>query len=128
MRAVDTNVLLRLLVRDDEKQVGAAEEFIGNGAWVSHLVLAETTWVLDALYERSTEQIAAALDMLLNHGRLSVQDADVVSAATENFRARPTLGFSDCLRLEIARKAGHLPFGTFDRNLAKLDGAVRLRQ
>jgi predicted nucleic acid-binding protein len=36
------------------------------------------------------------------------------------------LGFSDCLVLEIARKAGHLPLGTFDRNLSKLDGAQKL--
>jgi predicted nucleic acid-binding protein len=36
------------------------------------------------------------------------------------------LGFSDCLILEAARKAGHLPVGTFDRDLSKLDGAERL--
>jgi predicted nucleic-acid-binding protein len=128
MRAVDTNVCVRLVMRDDANQVRAAEEFIGSGAWVSHLVLTETIWVLDAVYERSAEQIATALDMLLNHEHLTVQDADVVSAATENFRERPALGFSDCLVLEIARKAGHLPLSTFDRNLAKLNGAVRLRQ
>jgi predicted nucleic-acid-binding protein len=127
MRAVDTNVLVRLVVRDDEKQVRAAEAFIVGGAWVSHLVLAETTWVLDAVYERTAEQIAAAIDMLLNHEHLTMQDADVVTAAIENFRKRPGLGFSDCLVLEIARKAGHLPLGTFDRDLAKLDGAVRLQ-
>ncbi len=128
MRAVDTNVLVRLVVRDDADQVRAAEEFIASGAWVSHLVLAETTWVLDAVYDRSTDQVATAIDMLLNHERLTVQDADVVAAATENFRKRPALGFSDCLVLEVARKAGHLPLGTFDRDLAKLDGAVRLHQ
>src|SRR5579883_1478145 len=128
MRAIDTNVLVRLVVRDDADQVHAAEEFIASGAWVSHLVLAETTWVLDAVYNRSAEQIATAIDMLLNHEHLTVQDADVVAAATENFRKRPALGFSDCLVLEIARKAGHLPLGTFDRDLAKLDGAVLLKQ
>lgn len=127
MRAVDTNVLVRLVVRDDADQARAAEEFIASGAWVSHLVLAETTWVLDAVYERTVEQIATAIDMLLNHQHLTVQDADVVAAATENFRKRPALGFSDCLVVEIARKAGHLPLGTFDRTLAKLDVAVRLR-
>jgi predicted nucleic-acid-binding protein len=127
MRAVDTNVLVRLVVRDDERQVRAAEALIVGGAWVSHLVLAETIWVLDAVYERTAEQIAAAIDMLLNHEHLTMQDADVVTAAIENFRKRPGLGFSDCLVLEIARKAGHLPLGTFDRDLAKLDGAVRLQ-
>lgn len=126
MHAVDTNVLVRLVVRDDADQVRAAEDFIASGAWVSHLVLAETTWVLDAVYDRSVEQIAAAIDMLLNHEHLTVQDADVVAAATKNFRKRPALGFSDCLVLEIARKAGHLPLGTFDRDLAKLNGAMRL--
>ena len=126
MRAVDTNVLVRLVVRDDANQVRAAEEFVANGAWVSHLVLAETTWVLDAVYDRSMDQIASAIDMLLNHEHLTVQDADVVAAAIENFKKRPALGFSDCLVLEIARKAGHLPLGTFDRDLAKLDAAVRL--
>ena len=128
MRAVDTNVLVRLVVRDDADLVRAGEEFIASGAWVSHLVLTETLWVLDAVYERTPEQIATAVDMLLNHQQLTVQDHDVVAAAIASYRKRPSLGFSDCLALEIARKAGHLPLGTFDRELAKLDDAVRLRQ
>ena len=127
MRAVDTNVVVRLIVRDDPEHVRAAQEFTASGAWVSHLVLAETTWVLDAVYERSAEQIATAIDMLLNHKDLTLQDADVVTAALDQFRKRPVLGFSDCLVLEIARKAGHLPLGTFDRNLAKLDGVQLLQ-
>jgi predicted nucleic-acid-binding protein len=127
MHAVDTNILVRLVVRDDPRQVGAAESFSSRGAWVSHLVLAETAWVLDAVYERTPEQIAAAVDMLLNHEHLTIQDAEVVSNALEHFRKRPTLGFADCLVLEIARKAGHLPLGTFDRGLAKLDGTERLQ-
>jgi predicted nucleic-acid-binding protein len=126
MHAVDTNVLVRLIVRDEAKQVRAAEEFTSNGAWVSHLALAETAWVLDAVYGRTPGQIALALDMLLNHKDLTVQDADVVTAALKRFRGHPMLGFSDCLLVEIARKAGHLPVGTFDRDLAKLDGARRI--
>ena len=127
MRAVDTNVLVRLVVRDNADQVRVAEAFVASGAWVSHLVLAETMWVLDAVYERTPEQIATAADMLLNHEQISVQDADVVSAAIESFRKRPSLSFSDCLVLEIARKVGNLPLGTFDRELAKLDDALRLQ-
>lgn len=123
MRAVDTNLLVRLLVRDDAAQVAAAESFIENGAWVSHLVLAETLWVLDAVYERKPKQIARAIELLLSHTQLTLQDADVIVSALDRFRARPSLGFSDCLVLEIARKAGHLPLGTFDKGLAKVDGA-----
>jgi predicted nucleic-acid-binding protein len=126
MRAVDTNVLVRLVTRDDARQVAAAERFVERGAWVSHLVLAEATWVLTSVYERGPADIATAVDMLLNHEHLTLQDPDAVAAAVEDFRGRPALGFSDCLVLAIARKAGHLPLGTFDRTLAKLAGTHRL--
>ena len=127
MRAVDTNLLVRLVVRDDPVQVRTAEDFIAGGAWVSHLVLAETIWVLDAVYELTAEQVGRAVDMLLNHKEITLQDGEVVTAALEQFRERPTLGFSDCMVVEIARKAGHLPLGTFDRNFAKIDGVQRLK-
>jgi len=126
MRAVDTNVLVRLLARDDAKQVSAAEKFVAKGAWVPHLALAEATWVLDSVYGLGAEEVAAAIGMLLGHKDLAVQDADVVDAALGTFRKRPALGFSDCLLLEVARKAGNLPLGTFDRDLGKLEGAERL--
>jgi predicted nucleic-acid-binding protein len=126
VRAVDTNVLVRLVTRDDVRQVAAAERFVERGAWVSHLVLAEATWVLTSVYERGPIDIATAVDMLLNHQHLTLQDPDAVAAAVEDFRLRPALGFSDCLVLAIARKAGHLPVGTFDRSLAKLPGTHRL--
>ena len=126
MRAIDTNVLVRLIARDDPAQVAGAERFVEKGAWVSHLALAEMVWVLDAVYARTAEQVAVAVEFLLNHTELSLQDPDVVAAALGAFSARPALGFSDCLLLEIARRAGHLPLGTFDRNLGRLDGTQQL--
>ena len=126
MRAVDTNVLVRLVTRDDARQVAAAEAFVASGAWVSHLALAEATWVLAAVYELEAPAIATALEMLLNHKHVTLQESEVVASALETFRKRPALGFSDCLMLEVARKAGHLPLGTFDRMLGKLEGAERL--
>jgi len=127
MLAIDTNILVRLVVRDDSDQVEAAEQFIRKGAWISHLVLAETLWVLDSVYELSRAQIATAVDMLLNHQELTLQDAEVVASALIHFRSRSTVDFSDCLVLAIARKAGHLPVGTFDRNFAKFSDVQRLR-
>jgi len=126
LRAVDTNVLVRLVTRDDAKQLAAAEEFVANGALVSSLVLAEAACVLETVYERRPPEIAAAVEMFLNHKNLLVQDAEAAAGALQSFRKRPALGFSDCLMLEIARKAGHLPLGTFDRNLARLEGAEKL--
>jgi predicted nucleic-acid-binding protein len=73
-------------------------------------------------------EIATAIDMLLHEHTLTIQDSDVVEMALEHYRRKPSLGFSDCLILEIARKAGHLPLGTFDRNLSRLEGAERLGQ
>jgi predicted nucleic-acid-binding protein len=73
MRAIDTNVLVRLLVRDAPRQLDVAETFIAKGAWVSQVVLMETLWVLDAVYERSAEQIGAAVERLLAHADLTLQ-------------------------------------------------------
>jgi predicted nucleic-acid-binding protein len=126
MRAVDTNVVVRILARDDQRQAAAADEYVAGGAWVSHLVLAETVWVLDAVHERSREQIANAVDLLLRHESLTLQEADVVAWALDEYRARPAVGFSDCLVLSIARRAGHVPLGTFDRRLATRDGVERI--
>ena len=126
MHTVDTNVLVRLLTRDDARQAAAADAFVARGAWVPHLVLVETVWVLTSVYDLQPRAIATALEMLLDHATLVLQDADAVAAALAHFRKRPALGFSDCLVLELARKAGHLPLGTFDRELAKLEDVERL--
>ena len=77
-------------------------------------------------YELGSDQIATAVEMLLNHQHLTIQEADVVATALENFRKRPTVSFTDNLIVEIARKSGHVPVGTFDRDLAKLEGTERL--
>jgi predicted nucleic-acid-binding protein len=127
MLAVDTNVLVRLIARDEPTQVRVAEEFVSKGAWISHLVLAETVWVLDSVYGLSRDKLTVAVEMLLNHRELTLQDSDVVSEALENYRKRTAVDFSDCLVLGIAKKAGHMPIGTFDRDFAKMEGVQRLR-
>jgi predicted nucleic-acid-binding protein len=126
MRAVDTNVLVRLLTQDVARQTTAARVWVDEGVWVSTLALAETVWVLSAAYGRGPSEIASAIEALLDHKDLTLQDADVVLAALMRFRERPSVSYSDCLLLELARKAGHLPLGTFDRSLSKLDGVQRI--
>jgi predicted nucleic-acid-binding protein len=127
MRAVDTNVLVRLVTRDDAAQVAAAEAFVARGAWVSQLVLMEAVWVLDSVYELNAEQLITAVDMLLEHKDLTIDGADSVRDALQQYRKKKSsVSFSDCLVLEAARRAGHLPLGTFDRGFSKLPGAERL--
>jgi predicted nucleic-acid-binding protein len=72
----------------------------------------EATWVLTAVYELTHAQISTAIDMLLHHKDLTIQESDTVAAALEQYRSRPEPGFSNCLILEVARKAGYLPLGT----------------
>jgi predicted nucleic-acid-binding protein len=126
MRAIDTNVLVRLIARDDARQTAAAEAFVAKGGWVSLLALAETIWVLATVYDLNPEDQARAIEMLLDHRQLVLHEQESVAAALGLFRAKPSLGFSDCLMIELARRSGHLPLGTFDRNLGKIDGAQKL--
>ena len=126
MRALDTNVLVRLIVRDDPDQVARAEAFVESGAWVSLIVLAEAVWVLQSAYELDRERVATVVSMLLDHDRLTLQDEDVVRRAHETFGRERSAGFSDCLIVETARKAGRRPVGTFDRRLARVEGTERL--
>jgi predicted nucleic-acid-binding protein len=128
MHAIDTNVLVRLLTGDDAKQVASAEAFLGRvgHAWVSHIVLVEVIWVLESVYERDRGQIASALTTLLDHRSFVLQDADVVQAAFDLFKSKRSPGFSECLVLETARRAGHLPLATFDRALGAVEGAEKI--
>jgi len=126
MNSADTNVLVRLIARDDPHQTASAEGFVKTGVWVSVLALAEAVWVFESFYKRTPRELAETIEMLLFNNNVVLEDSDAVRAALELFRARPSLGFTDCLILELARKSGHLPLGTFDRNLAKLDGAQKL--
>jgi predicted nucleic-acid-binding protein len=126
MAAIDTNVLVRLIAVDDPRQVAIAEAFVTRGAWVSHVVLAETIWVLTSVYGSSPEAIGETVELLLAHKEVTLQEPDVVTGALNRFRATSGVEFADCLILEIARKAGHLPLGTFDKTLARIDGTARL--
>ena len=82
--------------------------------------------MLTAVYDRTDQQIIHAIDLLLSHENLVIQDADVVAAALLHYKKKPALGFSDCLVLEIARKTGNTPLGRFDKAMAKVSGVHKL--
>jgi len=126
MRALDTNVLVRLIVRDEPLQTASAEAFVESGAWVSLVALVETIWVLKSTYGLTSAALIATLESVLDNDRLILQEPAAVMAALDECRRQPALGFPDCLILELARKAGHLPLGTFDRRLGRVEGAQKL--
>ena len=125
-RAADTNVIVRLIARDDARQLALALASAASGLWVSHVVLLEVVWVLESVYGRAQADIAIAIELLLNHPDITIQDPDVVRAAVDQLRRHRGIDFTDCLILEVARKAGQVPLITFDRALGKLDGVERL--
>jgi predicted nucleic-acid-binding protein len=93
---------------------------------VSHVVLVEVAWVLESVYGLERARIAAALQLLLEQEHLVVQEPETAAAALDNYRDGGGSDLADCMILELARRNGHLPLGTFDRKLAKLDGAERI--
>lgn len=128
MRAVDTNILVRALTGDDPVQSPAAEAFIQANApvWVSHVALVETVWVLDSVYDCGKPQLIEALKRIIDNKELALEEPTVVRSALARYQSKGKIHFEDCMILEIARKAGHLPLATFDKALGKSDGAQTL--
>src|SRR2546423_14266643 len=125
MGAVDTNVLVRLLVADGPAQTKRAIAFLEarRPLWISTVVLVETVWVLTTVYLWSKEQILAMLLTATNSRDFAFQAVDPVGTAVDLY-ASSKADFSDCLALELACAEGHLPFATFDKATAKLPDAV----
>ena len=127
MIGIDTNVLLRMLVRDDEAQGRAAEHFLETHCsleepgFVSRIVIAELAWVLRDIYEYDRHQIANAVRALLDTSALEVDAEREVEAAVKDFQTSPA-GFTDCLIARLDETAGCRHTITFDRKAAKLPG------
>jgi predicted nucleic-acid-binding protein len=121
---VDTNVIVRLLVADDEKQADAASRYLkehcsDEPALLSDIVLVECAWVLEDLYEYSRTQIGEAIDGLLATAQLRAADASAVGAALQRFRSS-SADFADCLLGVNNVGAGCEYTATFDRKASKL--------
>src|SRR6266852_4989458 len=125
MAAVDTNVLVRLLVADDPAQTRRAVAYLEahRPLWVSTVVLVEMVWVLTAVYSWSKAQILAMLETAANSRDFAFQSVETVRAAVSAYSSSKA-DFSDCLALELARAEGHLPFATFDKATARLRDTV----
>jgi len=128
MRAVDTNVLVRALTWDDPVQSPAAETFVRLNApvWVSHVVLIESFWVLESAYGCGKPTLVEAMKRILDSADFAVEEPATAKAALAVYQGRGKVTFEDCMILAIARKAGCLPIATFDKALAKVEGAQLL--
>lgn len=127
MPAVDTNVLVRLVVEDDEEQTRHATAFLRSAGrvFVSHVVVVEAAWVLSSAYGLSREQLARALDLVFATDSFSVERPEILNEALAYFRESKA-DFADCVIVATARAAGELPLATFDKATSRLEGARRL--
>jgi len=125
MIGVDTNVVVRLLVADDEKQADAASRFLKeqcsseDPALLSDIVLAECAWVLEDVYEYSRTQIGEAIEGLLMTAQLRAVNASAVNTALQRFRSS-SADFADCLLGTTNASEGCEYTATFDRKASKL--------
>lgn len=124
MIALDTNVLIRFLVEDDEEQSARAAALIRRTLesearlFVPELVICETVWVLAGAYRFQRGEIAALLTDLLRARELELGGADRLWRALRAYRDGRG-DFSDYLIREQARDAGFDTVATFDRALLK---------
>jgi len=120
--AVDTNIVVRLLVNDDVRQGAVARRlFESEEIWIGVTVLLESAWVLAAVYGLSTDATVKALRGVLGLPNVRTEDAGAVAAALD--AAGKGLELADALHL--LRAPAEAEFVTFDRALAKAGKAVR---
>ena len=129
MIALDTNVLVRYLVRDHPAQSEAARVLVAsltrdNPGFVCREVIVELVWVLDRSYGTAREQIGKVLLGLLGAESIVVERAEDVAGAALAY-AGGASDFADLMVLAAARRTDATPLYTFDRRASRVDG-VRL--
>jgi predicted nucleic-acid-binding protein len=125
--ALDTNVLVRILVVDDQRQSARAAALVrrageaGERLFVSDVVLCETMWVLTSSYRTPRDEVAGVLTRLLRSRELEFEDSDLLARALRAYEGgRGDL--ADYVIRERARRSGCSSVLTFDKVLLKEEG------
>lgn len=130
--AIDTNVLVRLLVRDDEAQYVAARRLVDEAAAHEEPVLIllgallETEWVLRSRYKLDKASIAAAFSAMMESADVEFEHLPTVEEALYVWVQYPAADFADCLLTARAAHLGRRRFLTFDAGAARLPGGELL--
>jgi predicted nucleic-acid-binding protein len=125
MIGLDTNILVRYITLDDPAQAARAAQIIerqltpDQPGFVSLVTIVEIAWVLESFYEFSDEQMAAAIERILQIATLSVQNEREVYTAMVVLKSGAA-SFDDALIGALGRWAGCSSTLTFDRKAARL--------
>ncbi|HEX5715839.1 MAG TPA: type II toxin-antitoxin system VapC family toxin, partial [Thermoanaerobaculia bacterium] len=128
---LDTNILIRLLVRDDPGQTALAERLLqeaadnGEPCFISDPVLCEVEWVLESNYRAKRGDVLAAVQELLAGDLFVFEDREILREAIVRYQESKA-DFSDCLIGAKARARGARTTYTFERVLAQKQGFTRL--
>jgi len=133
--AIDTNVLIRILVQDPTApaQCAAARRLVadataaGESLLVSLCALLETEWVLRSRYKVSRQAMASALISMLETPGIEFEHDATLEEALYLFDQFPTADFADCLLVARATHLGRSRFVTFDSGAARLPRADLLQ-
>ena len=125
MIAVDTNVVVRLLVNDDERQGAVARALFESGeVWIGATVLLEVAWVLESVYSLDGAEAAEALDRLLGLPNVRIENPGAIATALAAVKRGVELADA----LHLCRTPEDVEFATFDRGLAKSARGLRTIQ
>jgi predicted nucleic-acid-binding protein len=116
--ALDTNIILRWILRDDEAQAVIAEKLLGEPCWINTTVLLELGWVLQSRGKLSRDVICDAMMLLITLPEVHIDRLEDVRWALKRFRSGAD--FADMLHLASTAKVDR--FVTFDRKMAKQAG------
>jgi predicted nucleic-acid-binding protein len=128
MPALDTNVLVRYVVQDDEAQLAAAKRLIrkcvseGRTLFVPVTVALELEWVLRSNFGYAKDEVMSVLSSLFSASELSFESERALEVALQLYR-KSAADFADCLHIALAGAAGEQPLWTFDKGASKVDGA-----
>lgn len=128
MPALDTNILVRYVVRDDPGQLAAARRLVarcvdeGRVLFVPVTVVLELEWVLRASFGFAKTDVLMTLSMLFSAAELTFEAERALEVALALFRDGPA-DFADCLHIALANQAGEAPLWTFDKGAARVSGA-----
>lgn len=129
MLGIDTNILVRFLVQDDETQFEKARKLIkreiaaGRRVFVNQLVLLETEWVLRSRYSVPKSLIIEAISGLLDANDVQFEDEPTIEEAIFIWK-ESTADFADCLIGAKNRRLGCRATATFDLKASKLPSFI----
>jgi predicted nucleic-acid-binding protein len=128
MIAIDTNVLVRVLINEPTAQAQCllARDLISKHkqVWISQLVLIETVWVLSKAYQFEKQDIILVLEKLIQHPHIYLENEQNLHNTLTLFSAS-NVGFADCLILNQSQTKNLILY-TFDRKLSRLHGAKQV--